>query len=305
MELEVKGLEKSYGTNKVLKGISFVAKPGKAIGLLGRNGAGKTTTIRIIMGVFNADAGQVLVNGKEIDRTALNIGYLPEERGLYPKKVIMDQLVYFGELRGLSSKEGKENAMFWLKRLNMEEYASKKLNVLSKGNQQKIQLITSLIAKPEIVVLDEPFSGLDPVNSMLLENIIKELMAEGKTVIFSSHQMNYIEEFCENIAILNHGEIVKSGDLEEIKRSYDRNKLVVKGQDLLKIKAFIENQLKEHMTHIEETPEGLMVHMNSSDLKSRFFKVLSEAEALDIDQIRVYEPTLNDIFVACTAGSER
>ena len=169
MILELKNIDKSFGEKEVLKGVSFTAEGGKAFGLLGRNGAGKTTSIRIIMNVFSANGGEVLLDGKPIDYNKIGLGYLPEERGLYPKKPVIDQLAYFAELKGMSAKEAVRAVDYWLDRLGMTEYRNKRLDTLSKGNQQKIQLITALAHDPHIVILDEPFSGLDPVNAMLLE----------------------------------------------------------------------------------------------------------------------------------------
>ena len=174
MVLEVRNIEKSFGEKQVLSGVSFQAEGGKAFGLLGRNGAGKTTSIRILMDVFPANSGQVLIDGQTIDYKRIRIGYLPEERGLYPKKIIIDQLTYFAALKGMRGKEAVKAVDYWLERLGMAEYRNKRLDTLSKGNQQKIQLITALAHDPEIVILDEPFSGLDPVNAMLLKDIVKE-----------------------------------------------------------------------------------------------------------------------------------
>ncbi|MBR4279068.1 MAG: ATP-binding cassette domain-containing protein, partial [Clostridia bacterium] len=217
MLLEFKDIQKSFGEKEVLKGISFSTEGEKAFGLLGRNGAGKTTSIRILMDVFPADGGSVLIDGKPIDYKKTKIGYLPEERGLYPKKKIIDQLVYFAELKGMNRKDAEKSIDYWLDRLEMSEYKNKRLDTLSKGNQQKIQLITALAHDPQIVILDEPFSGLDPVNAMLLKSVVKEEIAKGKIVLFSSHQMSYIEEFCDRIAIINGGKTVLHGDLNEIK----------------------------------------------------------------------------------------
>ena len=197
MILELRDIHKSFGEKKVLTGVSFRAESGKAFGLLGRNGAGKTTSIRILMGVFPADSGEVLVDGKPIDHRSIGMGYLPEERGLYPKKKIIDQLIYFAELKGMRYADAVKAVDRWLERLEMTEYRDKRLDTLSKGNQQKIQLITALAHDPEVVILDEPFSGLDPVNAMLLKDVVKEEIQRGKIVLFSSHQMSYIEEFCD------------------------------------------------------------------------------------------------------------
>ena len=216
MILELRNIDKSFGEKQVLKGVSFTVEGGKAFGLLGRNGAGKTTTIRILMNVFPANSGEILLDGKPIDYNNIGIGYLPEERGLYSKKTILDQLVYFAELKGMTHKDAVQAVDFWLNRLGMSEYRNKRLDTLSKGNQQKIQLITALTHNPQIVILDEPFSGLDPVNAMLLQEVVKEQIAQGKIVLFSSHQMSYIEEFCDSIAIINAGKVVLCGDRKSV-----------------------------------------------------------------------------------------
>ena len=289
MQLEFDNISKSFGEKKVLQSVSFSAQSGKAFGLLGRNGAGKTTSIRILMGVFNADNGQIKIDGKPIDRKSIQFGYLPEERGLYPKKKIIDQLIFFTELKGLSHLNAVKSVDYWLDRLGMAEYRSKRLDTLSKGNQQKIQLITALAHNPDIIILDEPFSGLDPVNAMLLKDVVKEEIAKDKTVIFSSHQMSQIEEFCDSIAILNNGKIVLEGDLYEIKRNYPRNKLVVHSQRI----AEIQKKYQGQCTRVSENE--LMITLDSPDDKNAVMKDITES--FDIDGIEVFEPSLNDIFV--------
>ncbi len=289
MILELKDIDKSFGEKQVLKGISFKAEGGKAFGLLGRNGAGKTTTIRILMDVFPADRGEVLVDGKPIDYKTTGIGYLPEERGLYPKKIIIDQLVYFAELKGMNHKDAVQSADFWLKRLGMTEYRNKRLDTLSKGNQQKIQLITALSHDPQIVILDEPFSGLDPVNAILLKDVVKEQVEQGKIVLFSSHQMSYIEEFCDSIAIINAGRVALHGDLRDIKRSYARDRLVVNTLTPERIEA----DFKEACLKAENG--SLIIKLNSPSEKQSVMKRL--IESYDIDEVKVFEPSLNDIFV--------
>ena len=289
MILELKNIDKSFGEKEVLKGVSFTAEGGKAFGLLGRNGAGKTTSIRILMNVFSANSGEVLIDGKPIDYDKIGIGYLPEERGLYPKKRIIDQLVYFAELKGMSSKDSVKAVDYWLSRLGMSEYRNKRLDTLSKGNQQKIQLITALAHDPDIVILDEPFSGLDPVNAMLLKDVVKEQIAKGKIVLFSSHQMSYIEEFCDSIAIINAGKVAISGDLHEIKRTYPRDKIVVSTTNPAQIKA----DLGEACTKREDGT--LLIQLANPDEKQSMMKRL--VETYDIDEVKVFEPSLNDIFV--------
>ena len=289
MILQLKGISKSFGEKEVLKEVSFTAEGGKAFGLLGRNGAGKTTTIRILMNVFPADSGEVLVDGKPIDYDRIGIGYLPEERGLYPKKPIIDQLVYFAELKGMSAKDAVKSIDYWLDRLGMSEYRNKRLETLSKGNQQKIQLVTALAHDPDIVILDEPFSGLDPVNAMLLKEIVKEQIAKGKIVLFSSHQMSYIEEFCDSIAIINSGRVAICGDLYDLKRNYVRDKLVVSTTAPNAIKSALGDACSE-------CEDGrLLVHLASPDEKQTVMKRL--VAQYDIDEIKVFEPSLNDIFI--------
>ena len=289
MILELKNIEKSFGEKKVLTGVSFKAEGGKAFGLLGRNGAGKTTSIRILMDVFPANSGEVLLDGKPIDYNKVGIGYLPEERGLYPKKKIIDQLTYFAELKGMSAKDAVKAVDYWLERLGMMEYRNKRLDTLSKGNQQKIQLVTAVAHDPEIVILDEPFSGLDPVNAMLLKDVVKELIAKGKIVLFSSHQMSYIEEFCDSIAILNAGKVALSGDLHDIKRDYPRDRLVVRTEYPDAIKADFDSAC----TVMENG--DLMIQLSSPDEKKSTMKKL--VDNYDIDEVKVFEPSLNDIFV--------
>ena len=289
MILELRNIDKSFGEKEVLKGVSFVAEGGRAFGLLGRNGAGKTTSIRILMNVFPANSGEVLIDGKPIDYDKIGIGYLPEERGLYPKKLIIDQLVYFAELKGMNSKDAVKAVDYWLERLGMSEYRNKRLDTLSKGNQQKIQLVTALAHNPDIVILDEPFSGLDPVNAMLLKDVVKEEIAKGKIVLFSSHQMSYIEEFCDSIAIINAGKVAISGDLHEIKRTYPRDKIVVSTRSPEKIKA----DLGDICT--ERDDGTLLIQLAAPSEKQAMMKRL--VENYDIDEVKVFEPSLNDIFV--------
>ena len=292
MILELKNIDKSFGEKQVLKGVSFTAEGGKAFGLLGRNGAGKTTTIRILMNVFPANSGEVLMDGEPIDYNKVGLGYLPEERGLYPKKKIIDQLVYFAELKGMSKKDAISAVDYWLDRLGMSEYRNKRLDTLSKGNQQKIQLITALAHNPEIIILDEPFSGLDPVNAMLLKDVVKEQIKKGKIVLFSSHQMSYIEEFCDSIAIINAGRVAIAGDLHDIKRNYRRDKLVVSTIMPDKVKA----DLGDACTFRDDGT--LLVQLSTPDEKQGIMKHL--VDSYDIDEIKVFEPSLNDIFVEFT-----
>lgn len=304
MKLEVRDLRKSFGGNEVLHGISFSVESGNVLGLLGRNGAGKTTTIRILMNVFKGNAGSVLLDGKPFDPAKHQIGYMPEERGLYPKKTVSEQLIYLGMLRGLSAKKAKENMKKWLAKMEVSEYENRKLETLSKGNQQKVQLAQTLITDPKIIILDEPFSGLDPVNSQILKDVISEQIQQGKLVIFSSHQMSYVEEFCQQIAILNHGDVVLSGELKEIKREFGRDRLVV--SSLEETPEELAHRLRDTFADLLEVEkvqkDRLIIRKKASDAKLKILERLVEQD-VDLEFFGMYEPSLNDIFVE-KAGDE-
>jgi len=298
MRLEVKRLTKNFGDHEVLKGVDFAVESGHSLGLLGRNGAGKTTTIRIIMDVFSADGGDVLMDGIPFRRGDYRIGYLPEERGLYPKRLIVDQLQYLANLRGLSLADAKKSVQRWMERMELTEYINKKVDTLSKGNQQKIQLAVAMLCDPQILILDEPFSGLDPVNAKLLKDIVRESILAGKIVLFSSHQMNYVEEFCQNIAILSHGEIVLNTSIEEHKRTYDRRHLVLdvtNGMQKQAVRFLSGKGLRaedaEHEVHlyVPEVRDTLPILSGMSET------------GVTIEGYRVFEPTLEDIFVEYTS----
>ena len=303
MKIEINNLVKHFGEKEVLRDVSFSVENGQAIGLLGRNGAGKTTSIRIVMGVFYPDSGNVLVDGKPINRDKISIGYLPEERGLYPKQKIADQLAYFGRLRGLSRADAREKTKRWLERMDMSQYADKKLETLSKGNQQKIQLATTLLCDPQLVILDEPFSGLDPVNAMLLKDVIKEMIEKGSAVIFSSHQMNYVEEFCENVAILNCGKIAVGGRINDIKRSYPRDNILINSPDFEKLSSFLIKDLNDIVvsSDFDEKQQAVHIQLKDPENKHKIIAAVSQ-KGFDIDRFEVCEPTLNDIFVQYTEG---
>ena len=305
MKLEVKDITKSFGDKQVLHGISFEVQSGRALGLLGRNGAGKTTTIRILMDVFRANSGEVLLDGEKFNQRKHLIGYLPEERGLYPKKKVIEQMVYLGRIRGISKSKAVANSKKWLKRLGVLEYENAKLETLSKGNQQKVQLASTLVCDPDIVILDEPFSGLDPVNSRILQDVVMELIGQNKIVIFSSHQMSYVEEFCKDIVIINKGDVVLSGDLDNIKREFGKNQLVVSAVD--KTLDDLENIINEHMSDILEitgrTKEELIIK-NVADVSRK--QILSKfiSENIEIERFETYKPSLNDIFVSKVGAAD-
>ena len=305
MKLEVKNIKKSFNEKEVLHGISFEVDSGKALGLLGRNGAGKTTTIRILMDVFKANTGEILLDGKPFVRKNIQIGYLPEERGLYPKKTVIEQMMYLGELRGLSSKESKTNSDQWLKRLGIEEYRKSKLETLSKGNQQKVQLAQILVANPDIVILDEPFSGLDPVNSKILKDVILELIQEGKLVIFSSHQMSYVEEFCQDIIIIDKGNVILSGNLKQVKHQFGENRIFISANNysLVELCEMIKQNLNGQIKHAEVFKDIVLLELQVGCVRNDIVSKLIQ-QGIDIEKFGVYEPSLTDIFVKEVGGEE-
>ncbi len=298
MKLEVKNLKKSFAGKEVLHGISFSVESGKALGLLGRNGAGKTTTIRILMDVFRANEGEILLDGKPFVPRNHQIGYLPEERGLYPKRKVLEQMVYLAMLRNVPKTKAKENAKKWLERLEIGQYENNLLETLSKGNQQKVQLASVLVCDPEIIILDEPFSGLDPVNSQILQDVVKELIAVGKIVIFSSHQMSYVEEFCEDIVIINQGQVVLEGNLNEIKLAYGREQLILgdRNKSVQEFKQFCEQELTEILQVCGQTKDALIVKLLEGQTRKDLLKALLEKN-VEVEQFETYKPSLNDIFV--------
>lgn len=298
LKLEVKNLKKSFAGKEVLHGISFSVESGKALGLLGRNGAGKTTTIRILMDVFRANEGEILLDGKPFVPRNHQIGYLPEERGLYPKRKVLEQMVYLAMLRNVPKAKAKENAKKWLERLEIGQYENNLLETLSKGNQQKVQLASVLVCDPEIIILDEPFSGLDPVNSQILQDVVKELIAVGKIVIFSSHQMSYVEEFCEDIVIINQGQVVLEGNLNEIKLAYGRDQLILgdRNKSVQEFKQFCEQELIEVLQVCGQTKDALIVKLLDGQTRKDLLKALLEKN-VEVEQFETYKPSLNDIFV--------
>ncbi|MBS6194658.1 MAG: ATP-binding cassette domain-containing protein [Clostridiales bacterium] len=298
MKLEVKDLRKKFGEKEVLHGVSFSIESGRALGLLGRNGAGKTTTIRILMDVFKANAGSITLDGKPFSPADHQIGYLPEERGLYPKKGVQEQILYLAALRGLDGKTAKKQTAYWLERMGVAEYAGKKLETLSKGNQQKVQLAQTLVCNPEIIILDEPFSGLDPVNSQVLKDVIREQIQEGKLVIFSSHQMAYVEEFCEDIVLINHGDVVLEGNLKEIKTEYGKNRLVLslEGMSGDQTAEQIREKLSEQVHFVGKRGSEMIVELREGTDRKQLLQTML-TENLIPEYFGNYEPSLTEIFV--------
>ena len=291
MGLILKNVSKNFVGKKAVDNISITLdKPG-VFGLLGTNGAGKTTTIRMLLGIIKKDSGEITWNGKTVERKNVNFGYLPEERGVYPKTKIYDQLMYFAELKGMKKQEADKAIKKWAKELKVEEYLQMPAEKLSKGNQQKIQFMTAIIHNPELVVLDEPFSGLDPVNTEILKNIIIKLVADGKYVIMSAHQMATIEEFCSDILILNKGKTVLQGNLKEIKATYPANRLEIDTNQK------IDNYIEKFNLKIENEKNNQYTIKIDDENKAR--KLLSNLveDGIQINKFEIEKPTLNDIFI--------
>ena len=284
-------VSKTFVGKKAVDGISFALdKPG-VFGLLGTNGAGKTTTIRMLLGIIKKDNGEITWNGKKVDRKSVNFGYLPEERGVYPKVKIYDQLMYFAELKGMKKQEADTAIGIWAKKLKVEEYMQMPAEKLSKGNQQKIQFMTAVIHNPELVVLDEPFSGLDPVNTDLLKNIIIDLVKEGKYVIMSAHQMSTIEEFCSDILILNKGKTVLQGNLREIKDQYPANRVQIESNE-----SIVENIAKLGLEIENEKNNEYTVKIDNEEQAHNLLNELVK-DKKTINKFEITKPTLNDIFI--------
>lgn len=301
MELSLERVTKSFGNTQVLKDISFTARSGRAMGFLGRNGAGKTTTIRILMDVFAKDGGSISIDGNEYKKSDFKVGYLPEERGMYANETLITQLTYFGELKGMNRTNAKKAAKYWLERLELIESEKKLLNTLSKGNQQKVQIIQALINDPKIIVLDEPFSGLDPVNSRALKDIVIEEINKDKIVVFSSHQMAYVEEFCDDIALISNGEILVSGDLGEIKKDRGLNKLRINS---ISHKEELQNLIdkNEHIDATEDQRSIIASFKGPYTQNDLLRDVLNKN--IEISEFSAYEPSLNDIFIESVEANE-
>ena len=298
MGLEVKNVKKNFGTKLAVDNLSFeINKPG-AFGLLGTNGAGKTTTIRMILGIIKKDNGTILWNGKEVSRKHVNFGYLPEERGIYPKTKVYDQLMYFAKLKGMKKQETDESIKYWLKRLELEEYTYQTAEKLSKGNQQKVQFITAVMHDPELIVLDEPFSGLDPVNTEILKNVMIDLINKGKYIIMSSHQMNSIEEFCTDLVILDRGKTVLKGNLNDIKNSYKSNKMEI--QSLENIDKLIESL---GLKIIFSKDNNYEVEIKDEEEGYKLYNLLAK-DNIKVNKFELKKPSLHDIFIEKVGASK-
>lgn len=297
MILEFCNITKKYGDFTALDNISFKVTSGRAMAYLGRNGAGKTTSIRALMNVFKPDSGHFLIDGAPFNIKDFRIGYLPEERGLYSKVPILEQLIYFANIRGMDKDEAKQSSLDYLEKVDLLEYKNKELGTLSKGNQQKIQLIQAVIHKPDILILDEPFSGLDPVNSTILQNIVQSYISNNAIVLFSSHQMSLIEEICTDVTFIQKGKIVISKSLNELKRLGSDNKIRLK-------LAVMNNTCVPNILNSTRAVEsyefdqsGVIVKLRESYTKKNFIEFLL-TQNVDIKLFADYEPSLKDIYIS-------
>jgi ABC-2 type transport system ATP-binding protein len=299
--LKVNNLTKLYGEYYAVKDLSFSIYKSGVFALLGTNGAGKTTTIRMMLDMLSKDNGTVLWNDKPLNPMSVSVGYLAEERGLYQKYNILDQLVYFAALRGVKRAAAIERINSWFARLGIDEHKNKNADQLSKGNQQKVQLIAALVSDPELLILDEPMSGLDPVNAELFRKIIFELVEAGKFIIMSSHQMSTVEDFCDNLVILHRGNTILSGNLNDIKKNIGRSKLSVKCENVNILKYSGDIKVINH------TPAQTDFEISSEEQAEKLLSCLID-DGVKVIKYEIREPTLNEIFVDAVAkerGNER
>ncbi|WP_078548974.1 ABC transporter ATP-binding protein [Litchfieldia alkalitelluris] len=297
MTLRIKNVTKKFGNFKAVDQLSIEIPEKEMFGFLGANGAGKTTTFRMILGLLMPTMGDITWNGEKINYQTSNIvGYLPEERGLYPKLKVIDQLIYLARLRGMDKQSIKDQAHYWLERFNVPEYANKKVEELSKGNQQKIQFIASVIHQPKLLILDEPFSGLDPVNVELLKEAVLQLKNEGTSIVFSSHRMEHVEELCDHLCIMHHGKPIVHGSLREIKRSFGKKNVLVHADfDLTYLKEI------KGVRKIKPTGEGVILQVENEEVAQDIFRAITDKGF--VRKFILEEPSLNDIFIEKVGAS--
>ena len=293
--VELAGVTKAYENKVAVNNLSLSIDAGQMFGLLGPNGAGKTSSIRMIMGITIPDSGSITLFDKPFDRQSLErVGYLPEERGLYKKMKVLDQLVFFGELHGLTAAEARKRSIDWAKRMEIDESLPKKTEELSKGMQQKIQFISCLLHDPGLIIMDEPFSGLDPVNAVLLERTLLELKDEGKAIVFSTHRMDQVEKLCDSICLIDKGKAVLAGKMREIKGSYERNRVIVEFEGS---SAFLSS---EEIAESNTFPGHVEIRLKE---RGNAQKLLHEAAAVaTIYRYELVEPSLEEIFIKTVGG---
>lgn len=301
--LTIDHITKQYGKVLAVNNVSFTAAPGRILGLLGPNGAGKTTTIRMITYITVPDSGQIRFGDKSVGPWSQErMGYLPEERGLYKKMKVGEQLIYFAELKGLQKKVAAKRVKRWLERFGAEEWYGRKTNELSKGMQQKIQFITAVLHDPDLLIMDEPFGGLDPINTELLQNVIMELKESNCTILFASHRMEQVEQLCDDICLISRGEIIVKGELREIKRQAGKNTVLIEfdGNDGF-LDAMENKQLIRVNLRNKSSAEIRLLH------NTRPREVLDEAlrSVQDISRFELVEPSMREIFVTAVNDQEK
>lgn len=296
--LKLENVRKTYGSLVAVDNLSFSVKNGEIFGLLGENGAGKTTTFRMIMGLLEPDKGKITLDGKKIDyKVTDKIGFVTEERSLLTKLTVKEMIEYYGVLKGMSETDIDKKLDYWLEKFEITEYKNKKIKELSKGNQQKIQFISAVINDPKLLILDEPFTGLDPINVNLLKDAVKELQKKGCSIIFSSHQMEYIEDFCEQLIILVHGRAILNGSLDEIKENYAKKNIIIKADDLdidaiKKIKGVID---------VEQKANEVVVHIEDISISKSVFDIVKDKY---VTKYVVADAPLNEIFIHYVGGKD-
>lgn len=295
--IQVQNLSKAFGKTVAVNNVSFEANQGRIFGLLGPNGAGKTTTIRMINYIMPQDSGEITIKGMKVSpKTQKLIGYMPEERGLYKKMKVGEQLLYLAQLKGLSANEARKQIRYWLERFDASDWHSKVVGELSKGMSQKIQFISTIVHDPEIYIFDEPFSGLDPINSELLKEIIIELREKNKTILFSTHRMEQVEQMCDDICLFNNGKVVLTGNLREIKKEFGKNTVLLEFQGDSSFLDELENiRINNRSTNFAE-----IRILDGLDHQDILRKAMEKAE---IHKFQLVEPSLNEIFIS-TVGED-
>ncbi|BDS13298.1 ABC transporter ATP-binding protein [Aureispira anguillae] len=295
--LELQEVRKTYQEHVACNNVSFNIPEGKIFGLLGPNGAGKTSLIRIITTITKADSGSILFRGEPLNSShPSQIGYMPEERGLYKKMKVGEQITYLARLKGFSRKEAKKQLDYWLEKFDIEDWRHKKIEELSKGMQQKIQFITTVIHQPKLLILDEPFSGLDPVNTNLIRDEIDELHQKGTTILFSTHRMEQVEQICENIVLINKGSNVLSGKVEDVKNQFKEHLFQVD------FKGALPENIGEHVTIVASEEQQIVVKLRDVDHANNFLRYLLAHGTL-VTAFNEILPTLNEIFIKIVGGS--
>lgn len=297
MSLEIKNITKEFNKKIAVHNLNLTVPTGEVFGFLGANGAGKTTTFRMILDLIKPTSGIILWDGKPINYKIKNrIGYLPEERGLYPNMTIEEEILYFGRLKKLNRAEIVSEMKYWLDRFEIaENIKKKKVGSLSKGNQQKIQLITAIINKPDLLILDEPFSGLDPVNVEMLKSAVKDLQKNGTTIVFSSHRMDHVEELCENICIMKHGQPVVSGKIKDIKNNFGKKYVVIHGLiDDSRIASI------SGVKDVQKNKNGITLSIESKETAKKIFSYIKVMDF--VEKFSVEDPSLQEIFIAKVGG---